>query len=87
MLQNPEPLENIITAASRLHNDPVAIGLVLKPETSSWQHAFTPKLSSQHKTSLTYVTDSPACEMEHRKVIHNGPPNDSAINRKICAIN
>ena len=34
MLQSPETLENTITAASRLHNDPVAIGLVLKPETS-----------------------------------------------------
>ena len=28
MLQNPETLENIITATSRLHNDPVAIELV-----------------------------------------------------------
>ena len=34
MLQYPETLENIITAASRLHNDPVAIGLVFQPETS-----------------------------------------------------
>ena len=34
MLQNPETLENIITAASSLHNDPVAIGLVFGPETS-----------------------------------------------------
>ena len=34
MLWNPETLENIIPAASRIHNDPVAIGLVFQPETS-----------------------------------------------------
>ena len=34
MVQNPETLENIITAASGLHNDPVAIGLVFQPGTS-----------------------------------------------------
>ena len=34
MLQNPETLENIITAASGLHDDPVAIGLVFGPEDS-----------------------------------------------------
>ena len=34
MLQNPETVENIITAASDLHNDPVAVGLMFKPETS-----------------------------------------------------
>ena len=34
MLQTPETLENIITAASGLHNDPVAIGLMFQPETS-----------------------------------------------------
>ena len=33
MLQNPETLENIITAASGLNNDPVAIELVFQPET------------------------------------------------------
>ena len=34
MLQNPETIENFITVASGLHNDPVAIGLVFKLETS-----------------------------------------------------
>ena len=34
MLQNPETLESNITAASSLHNDPVAIELVFGPETS-----------------------------------------------------
>ena len=34
MLQNPETLENIITVASGLHNDLVAIELVFQPETS-----------------------------------------------------
>ena len=34
MLLNPQALENIITAASGLHNDPVATGLVFGPETS-----------------------------------------------------
>ena len=33
MLQNPETLENIITALSGLHSDPVAIELVFQPET------------------------------------------------------
>ena len=52
MLQNPQVLENIITAASGLHNDPVAIGLVFKSEASRWQSfGNIPKLSSQHKTS------------------------------------
>ena len=64
MLQNPETLKNIITAASRLHNDPVAMGLVFQPGTSRCQHTFTPNLSSQHKNSLTYVTSCPVCEME-----------------------
>ena len=67
MLQNPETLENIITAASGLLNDPVAIELVFQLETSRWQHAFTPKLSSKHKTSLSYVTNRPVCEMEQWK--------------------
>ena len=35
MLQTPETLENIIIVASRLHNDPVAIGLMFQPETST----------------------------------------------------
>ena len=34
MLQNPETLENIITAAFGLHDDPVAIELVFGPENS-----------------------------------------------------
>ena len=63
MLQNLETLENIITAASCLHNDPVAIEMVFGPETSRRQHINAPKLSSQHKTSLTYVTNRPVCEM------------------------
>ena len=67
MLQNPETLDNIITEAIRLHNDPVAIVLVFQPGTSRWQNAFTPKLSSQHKTSLTYVTNRPVCDMEQWK--------------------
>ena len=33
MLQYPETLENIITAASGLHKDPVAIELVFQPDT------------------------------------------------------
>ena len=73
--------------ASRLHNDPVAIGLMFQLEALRLQSAFTPKLSLQHKASLTHVTNRPVCEMEHRKVIHSGPPNDSDINWRICAIN
>ena len=33
MLQEPEILENIITAATGFHNDPVAITSVYGPET------------------------------------------------------
>ena len=51
MLQDPEALENIITAASGLNHDPVAIELVF------WARDFKmtkfsdiPKLSLQHKT-------------------------------------
>ena len=34
MLQDPETLENIITAASGLHNDPVAIELMFELKTA-----------------------------------------------------
>ena len=49
----PQDLENIITAASSLDDDPVAIGSGLHsiPGTWKWQNVGnTPKLSSQHKT-------------------------------------
>ena len=53
ILQDPEPLENIITALSSLNGDPVAMELVF------WARNFKmtkftdiSKLSSQYKTSL-----------------------------------
>ena len=53
MLHVPQALENIITAAPSLDDDPVAIasGLQSMPGTWSWQNGGnTKQLSSQHKT-------------------------------------
>ena len=59
MLHVPQMLENIITAASSLSEDPVVIGSSFQsmPGTWRWQNiGTTPKLSSQHKTSHSLVT-------------------------------
>ena len=59
MLHVPQMLENIITAASSLDDDPVMIGSSFQamPGTHSWQNiGTTPKLSSQHKVSHSLVT-------------------------------
>ena len=65
MLQDPEALENIIIASSGLDNDPVAMELVFwARDFKMTRFADIPKLCSQHKTPLAYVTNRPVCEME-----------------------
>ena len=67
MLQDPETLENIITASSGLENDPVAMELKLVfwvRDLKMTKLGDIPKLSSQHKTPHAYMTNRPVCEME-----------------------
>ena len=69
MFHVPQTLENIITAASSLDDDPVAIesGLQSIPGTWRWQNdGTTLKLSSQHKTFSLFSDDKSVHEMESK---------------------